>query len=79
MSPFARRIERAIAARADRPAVSCVTIGDRAGRVLVMVRSDGARTRVIAVCPPALRDEVERALAHARFALGAAAVCVEAA
>jgi hypothetical protein len=41
------------------------------------VRSDGARTRVVAVCAPPLRERVERALAQARFALAGCGVRAE--
>ena len=48
------------------------------GRVHVVVRSAAGGTRVVAVCEPALRERVERALAQARFALAGRAVRVEA-
>ena len=43
----------------------------------VLVRSDGERTRVVAVCAPSLRERVERALAHVRFALAGSGVRAE--
>jgi hypothetical protein len=39
------------------------------GRVHLVVRTAGGTTRVVAVCVPALRERVERALAQARIAL----------
>ena len=39
------------------------------GRVHLVVRTAGGTTRVVAVCVPALREHVERALAQARIAL----------
>ncbi len=49
------------------------------GRVQLLVRSERGRTHVVALCAPALRERVERALAHARFALAARGVHAEAA
>ncbi len=60
-----------------RPASLALKVGD--GRVQLLVRSDGAATRVVALCPPHLRERVDRALAHARFALAAAGNRLEAA
>ncbi len=39
------------------------------GRVHLVVRTAGGTTRVVAVCVPALRERVERALAQTRIAL----------
>jgi hypothetical protein len=77
-SPLARRVGHAVATATRRTIPSAVTIADRAGRVVVMVHTRGDRTHVVALCSPALRDAVERALAHARFAL-AGCVRIEAA
>lgn len=74
-----RRIERAVAALGPRrplPAAHTVDIGG--GRVRLLVHGDGRRTRIVALCSPALRDEVERALARARFTLAAAGIAVAA-
>jgi pyruvate/2-oxoglutarate dehydrogenase complex dihydrolipoamide acyltransferase (E2) component len=71
-TPLARRLARAVAVGARRPRSSVCTIRDGGGRIVVLVRNDGTRTRVVAVCAPHLRERVERALAHARFALAAA-------
>ncbi len=65
---LARRIERGLTRRPLRAPTSFAVRG-AGGRVALIVRSDGARTRVVAVCAPPLRERVERALAHARFAL----------
>ncbi|MEA2666973.1 MAG: hypothetical protein QOI11_3917 [Candidatus Eremiobacteraeota bacterium] len=69
-SELARRIERALAQR-PRGAPASFAVSAAGGRVRLLVRSDGARTRVVAVCAPPLRERVERALAQARFALAA--------
>jgi hypothetical protein len=41
------------------------------------VRTDGATTRIVALCAPHLRDRVDRALAHARFGLAASGLRLE--
>jgi hypothetical protein len=76
---LARRIERAIdrhgAVRPLRTVTIAVNAGD--GRVQLLVRGDGATTRIIALCAPHLRERVDRALAHARFALAAGGMRAE--
>lgn len=71
VTPFARRLARAVVLGARRPQPSACTIRTGGGRIVVLVRGDGARSRIVAVCTPALRERVERAVAHARFALAA--------
>jgi hypothetical protein len=75
---LADRIERALARRIPRAAAASFAVQIADGRVRILVRSDGERTRVLAVCAPPLRERVERALARARFALAARGVRVEA-
>ena len=65
---LARCIERGLTRRLPRGGAAFAVRG-AGGRVALIVRTDGARTRVVAVCVPPLRERVERALAHARFAL----------
>jgi hypothetical protein len=76
---LARRIERAIvkhgAREPQRSAAIAVDAGD--GRVQLLVRTDRATTRIIALCSPQLRERVDRALAHARFALAASGTRLE--
>ncbi|HEV2741180.1 MAG TPA: hypothetical protein VGU66_21655 [Candidatus Elarobacter sp.] len=76
---LARRIERRLALRPPRGATASFAVHGAGGRVHVVVRSDGGRTRVVAVCAAPLRERVERALAHARFALAGRGVRAEAA
>lgn len=78
-SELARRIERGLAQRAPRERAASFTVPAADGRVQLVVRCDGTRTRVVAVCAPALRERVERALAQARFALAGCGVRAEAA
>ena len=77
-SELARRIERRIARQVPRTAAASFAISAGDGRVHVIVRSDGASTRILAVCAPALRASVERALAQARFTLAARGIRAEA-
>jgi hypothetical protein len=78
-SELGRRLERALLRRLPRETQTQFALSAAGGRVHLLVRADGSRTRVVAVCAPALRERVERALAHARFALAARAVPCEAA
>ena len=66
---LAGRIERALARRLPGGAPASFAVRTAGGRIHLVVRCDGARTRVVAVCAPPLRERVERAVAHARFAL----------
>jgi hypothetical protein len=74
---LARRIERGLARRAPRGPAASFAVRGADGRVHLIVRSDGARTRVVAVCAPPLRERVERALAQARFVLAGCGVRAE--
>jgi hypothetical protein len=76
-SELARRIERGLARRTPRSGAASFAIRAGGGRVHLVVRADGARTRVVAVCAPPLRERVERALAQARFALAGRGVRTE--
>jgi hypothetical protein len=78
-SELGRRLERALLRRLPRETQTQFALSAAGGRIHLLVRADGGRTRVVAVCAPALRERVERALAHARFALAARAVPCEAA
>jgi hypothetical protein len=73
-----RRIEAAITRQTVRSAPQrtfAIDVGE--GRVHVLVRTDGASTRIIALCAPQLRERVDRALAQARYGLAAAGLRVE--
>ncbi|MBV9439669.1 MAG: hypothetical protein JOZ24_06735 [Candidatus Eremiobacteraeota bacterium] len=67
---LARAVARAMAqpAAARRFALPAV-VRLREGRVQLHVRERGGHVEVIALCAPALRERVERALAEARVAL----------
>lgn len=73
----AQRIERAVAAlSARRPVPAAHTLDVAGGRVRLLVHSDGRTTRIVALCSRPLREQVERALASARFTLAAAGMTV---
>ena len=74
---MARSIEDGIARRELRGGAVSFTVQAAGGRVHVVVRSDGARTRVVAVCAPPLRERVERALAYVRCMLTGSGVRAE--
>lgn len=76
-SELARRIERAIVRRTPAPLASLAIRAD-AGRVHLLVRSEGGRTRIVALCLPAQRGAVEAALAQARFALARRGIVLDA-
>jgi hypothetical protein len=69
LSELARRIESGVARRRAMQTSAAFAVRTGAERVHLLVRCSGARTRIVAVCSPRLREPVERALAHARFAL----------
>ena len=74
---LARRIEHGLARRPPRGVAASFAVRGADGRVHLVVRSDGALTRVVAVCALPLRERVERALAQARFALAGRGVRAE--
>ena len=73
---LARRIERAIVRRPNAPVASLAVRLD-AGRMQLLVRSDGPRVRIVALCLPHQRALVEVALASARFALAGRGITVD--
>jgi hypothetical protein len=78
---LSRRMERAIERHLEHAPrrVSAVAVAAADGRVHVLVHTQGGTTRIIALCAPHLRERVDRALAHARFALAASGTHIEAA
>ena len=66
---LAQRIAYDVARRTAGNTASSFAMRMDGGRVHVVVRGDGTRVRIVAVCTDALRSRVERALAQARFAL----------
>jgi len=76
-SELSRRIDRAIVRRTAVP-IASLAIRAADGRVQLLVRSDGNRTRIVALCVPGQRTAVEAALAHARFALAKRGILIDA-
>ncbi|MBV8298398.1 MAG: hypothetical protein JO083_02390 [Candidatus Eremiobacteraeota bacterium] len=74
-----RRIAHAPPRSVPRGIPSAFAVRAANGSVHLLVREDGARTRVVAACAPRLRERVERALAHARVALAQRGIAAEAA
>lgn len=66
-SSLARRIERRFSQAQAGSQRATFSAGGK--RVHVMVQASAGRVRLVAVCPPALRETVARALAQARFTL----------
>ncbi len=69
--------ERTPARRLPRGAPLPFAVQGRSRSVHVIVHSCAGRTRIVAACAPPLRERVERALAHARFALAGHGVRAE--
>lgn len=67
-SALGTRLERALRRGAPRGKASFALVAAD-GRVRVLLRGDGTRIRLVALCAPALRARVGRALAEARYAL----------
>ncbi len=78
-SALAREIARELRERAGRDGTAQLVVRIGGGRVQLLLRSERGRTHVVALCAPALRERVERALARARFALAARGLRAEAA
>jgi hypothetical protein len=68
VTPLARRIAARLREGAS---VASFSLATAQGRVHVCVRKSAGVTRVFALCPPAIRVEVEAALAQARFMFAA--------
>ena len=66
---LARRIARTILAPRALPVRSTLTLGRGEGRVHLILQTGNGRVRLIALCRPADRDVVARAVAQARQAL----------
>ena len=68
-SPLARRIEHVFLDPARRVERATFTLDGSRARVHVALQSTGTSTRLVAVCPSAVRAGVARALEEARYAL----------
>jgi hypothetical protein len=68
-SQLGRRIELRFASATQPVARATFSLGRGAARVHIIMQSDGATARLVAICRPQLREIVARALAEARLAL----------
>ncbi len=73
---LSRRIQLRFAASEQRTTRATFTLGRGRARVHVIMQSNGATARLIAICRPQMRDVVARALSEARLALRARGVPV---
>ncbi len=76
--PLTRRIERRLFERTFSSARTAFAVGEGTGRVVVVLHATGGRVRLVALCSPALRRTVARALDQARFALAARGIALDA-
>ena len=77
-SPLARGIERAMLDRSAASGRSAFAIKTGETRVVVVLHARGNRVRLVALCAPASRRAVARALEQARFALAARGIALDA-
>jgi hypothetical protein len=70
-SALARRIESALARRAGAAARATFVVADGSKRALIVVQTRGSSTHLVAVCAPAQREAIARALAQVRGSLQA--------
>jgi hypothetical protein len=75
--PLTRRIERALFERGAPSAHTSFAVGEGTGRVVVLLHASGERVRLVALCSPALKASVARALDQARFALAARGIVLD--
>lgn len=68
-SPLARKIERAFLHPKAPARKASFSLDGEHGRVQVMLRSEGSRVKLVAICAPKAKARVAHALAQARYAL----------
>lgn len=68
-SSLARKIERTFLAPATCTKSAAFRLGQGGGRVQILIRQRGEDVHLVALCAPAAKDVVARALAQARYAL----------
>jgi hypothetical protein len=74
---LARSIQLALVRRAAQPARAAFVVGDGNQRALIVVHSREGRTRLVAMCAPAHRDAVARALDQVRASLRVRGIAFE--
>ncbi len=68
-SPLARKIERTFLRPNAARRSATFAVDGAGGRVHVVLQRADEQMRLVAICPPAVRERVEQALAQARYAL----------
>ncbi len=77
-SPLARKIERTVARKRKTASAATFALEGAKGRVQLLLRTSGTNVRLIAICPESAREHVGVALAHARYALAARGIALDA-
>jgi len=77
-SELARKIERTFLHPRCASRNAAFALDGEHGRVQVLLRSQGSRLKVVAVCAPRARTQVARALEQARYTLALRGIAVEA-
>jgi hypothetical protein len=72
-----RKIERTFLNPPAKIKRATFAIGNDGARVHVVLQSTGARVRLVAFCPPRVRENVARALEQARYALAARGIAMD--
>jgi hypothetical protein len=75
-SRLSRSIELRFAATSLPVTQATFSFGRGSARVIVMMQTNGNTARLVAICRPAMRDVVARALAEARLALCARGITI---
>lgn len=75
---LAQKIERKFSAR-ETPRPATFTLDGAQGRVQIILRSQGKRLELVAICAPRARSIVAQALAQARYALASRGIALAAA
>ena len=76
-SALARKIERALLHPGAAARKGSFTIEGAAGRVQILLRAQGSRVKLVAICSPKAKAQVAEALAQARYALATRGVLLE--
>ncbi len=76
-STLARRIERTFLHPKHAPGKASFALDGEHGRVQIILRSQGSRLKLVAICAPKAKAQVAHALAQARYALALRGIDLE--
>ena len=76
-SKLAQKIEQTFSKPKERPKHASFTLDGVRGRVQILLQQTGSHTQLVALCPPAAREAVARALSEARYALALRGLSIE--